>query len=152
MLRRIYRQSINYSRSGCFNRSYQFSLQCAYSFEIVNVNSAYITIPVHQICRCLGKYLVQNKHTEICKHTEEPYSVYMINFSQIKARISLLCRVWQVSKAEKLIIVMLSSLFLQQQMNMFGGMPPMGMMGPGPSNMGYQNMRNFPPYGMVGCV
>lgn len=35
-----------------------------------------------------------------------------------------------------------------QQMNMFGGMPPMGMMGPGPSNMGYQNMRNFPPYGM----
>ena len=35
---------------------------------------------------------------------------------------------------------------------MFGGMPPMGMMGPGPSNMGYQNMRNFPPYGMVGCV
>ena len=42
--------------------------------------------------------------------------------------------------------------FLQQQMNMFGGMPPMGMMGPGPSNMGYQNMRNFPPYGMVGCV
>jgi hypothetical protein len=47
---------------------------------------------------------------------------------------------------------MLSSFFLQQQMNMFGGMPPMGMMGPGPSNMGYQNMRNFPPYGMVGCV
>ena len=79
LLRHICRQSINYSRSFCFNRSYQFSLQCAYSFEIVNVNSAYITNPVHQICSYLGKYLVQNKHTEICKHTVEPYSLYRIN-------------------------------------------------------------------------
>ncbi|XP_063421480.1 insulin-like growth factor 2 mRNA-binding protein 2 isoform X4 [Mytilus trossulus] len=110
----------------------------------------------NSVCgRIIGKQgnVIKNFMEQTGAHIIVSSATDMSNF-YIDRVITITGTVDACSKAEALLSEKMRKCLDQdaqsynQQMNMFGGMPPMGMMGPGPSNMGYQNMRNFPPYGM----
>ncbi|XP_052095924.1 insulin-like growth factor 2 mRNA-binding protein 2 isoform X4 [Mytilus californianus] len=112
----------------------------------------------NSVCgRIIGKQgnVIKNFMEQTGAHIIVSSATDMSNF-YIDRVITITGTVDACSKAEALLSEKMRKCLDQdaqsynQQMNMFGGMPPMGMMGPGPSNMGYQNMRNFPPYGMEG--
>lgn len=112
----------------------------------------------NSVCgRIIGKQgnVIKNFMEQTGAHIIVSSATDMSNF-YVDRVITITGSVDACSKAEALLSEKMRKCLEQdaqsynQQMNMFGGMPPMGMMGPGPSGMGYQNMRNFPPYGMEG--